>query len=92
MEIARSSTLLFVNFLIFVGLEECYFAMKKVCLVIGGSLLTILLIWGFVSCNGRKMSVNPPIKKTVLQPIQNINVYLENSGSMDGYVEGNTGF
>lgn len=66
--------------------------MKKVCLAIGGSLLTILLIWGFVSCNGRKMAVNPPIKKTVVQPIQNINVYLENSGSMDGYVEGNTGF
>lgn len=34
----------------------------------------------------------PPVKPTTIHPIQNINVYLENSGSMDGYVKGNTGF
>lgn len=70
--------------------------MKKVYFAIGGSLLTLLLIWGIASCNGNgRRTALPPTQETAsvhIQPIQEINVYLENSGSMDGYVKGNTGF
>ena len=70
--------------------------MKKVYFAIGESLLTLLLIWGIASCNGNGgRTVLPPKQETKsvhVQPIQDINVYLENSGSMDGYVKGNTGF
>ena len=70
--------------------------MKKAYFTIGGSLLTLLLIWGIASYNGNGgRTLLPPKQETVpvhIQPIQDINVYLENSGSMDGYVKGNTGF
>lgn len=68
--------------------------MNKTCFIIVGTLLMVLLM----CCNNSEETGNkviPPadtIKTTSIQPIQNINVYLENSGSMDGYVKGNTGF
>lgn len=68
--------------------------MNKTCFIVVGTLLMVLLM----CCNNSGETGNkviPPadtIKTTSIQPIQNINVYLENSGSMDGYVKGNTGF
>lgn len=59
------------------------------------SLFFLLLIVRCNSCVDRP-PINPPSTSDPLpvqsQPIQNVNVYLENSGSMDGYVKGNTGF
>lgn len=67
-----------------------------------GSLLILLfiLVIGCNSCNGRPPAnanssigvpmENNPIETTI--PIRNLSVYLENSGSMHGYVKGNTGF
>lgn len=69
--------------------------MKKSFFIIGGVLLLALLS---VKCNSSENNRIPPTKvsKDSLpvqsQPIKNVNVYLENSGSMDGYVKGNTGF
>ena len=72
--------------------------MNKTCFILVGTLLMVLL----VCCDGpdkgtgtsRKTDSLSAItrKPTAIQPIQDINVYLENSGSMDGYVKGNTGF
>lgn len=47
-----------------------------------------------IACTGRpvrKESAVTPLT-IVNQPVRDIHVYLENSGSMDGYVKGNTGF
>lgn len=70
--------------------------MKKIGFILGGSLLFFGLLWGAVSC-GRGMDTGGKItKRTLSSPVdssvKSINVYLENSGSMDGYVKGNTGF
>lgn len=70
--------------------------MKKIGFILGGSLLFFGLLWGAVFC-GRGMDTGGKItKRTLSSPVdssvKSINVYLENSGSMDGYVKGNTGF
>lgn len=51
-------------------------------------LYTSLTILFFISCGGK---ITPPINPTVNQPLA-VNVYIENSGSMDGYVKGATEF
>ena len=71
--------------------------------VIGVAFLTVILgVLLFVvmdSCSGPKTpnkSSNSLLSSDYLpvsnHSLQEINVYLENSGSMDGYVKGNTGF
>ena len=74
--------------------------MKKVGIVGGIAFLIVLLTVGINSCKDRvkPAEINvPSSSKNPLLPKQNrslqeINIYLENSGSMDGYVKGNTGF
>ena len=67
--------------------------MKKILFII--ALLCLVIMTGYNSCDNRK-SVSIKETQAVLSSsshqIQDINVYLENSGSMDGYVKGNTGF
>ena len=69
--------------------------MKEILSITGKALLCLVIMTGYNFCNNRK-SVS--IKETQEAPfsspqqIQDINIYLENSGSMDGYVKGNTGF
>lgn len=68
--------------------------------IIGG-LFILLLVLLYVACGSKHERIMGNPENQVLQkepqmdniqPIENINVYLENSGSMDGYVKGNTGF
>ena len=56
----------------------------------------LFLVCVCFSCGNRGGKINDSKKQSskIIQPhpIQDVNVYLENSGSMDGYVKGNTGF
>lgn len=72
--------------------------MKRYAFIIGG-LFLVLGMYLIASCN----SCNPPISNPNVTsgdlpanpspvPIRTFSVYLENSGSMHGYVKGNTGF
>ena len=71
--------------------------MKRYSLLVGGLLLIILLIillivWDTGSCKNNRNLIIGDSLPVQSQLIQDVNVYLENSGSMDGYVKGNTGF
>ena len=71
--------------------------MNKQLVVIEKWLFILFLIYGCMACGSQGGGVDTPSgTETPLlvqsQPIKNVNVYLENSGSMDGYVKGNTGF
>ena len=71
--------------------------MNKRLISIEKWLFILFLIYGCVACGSRgggnstSSGTNTPLPVQDL-PIQEVNVYLENSGSMDGYVKGNTGF
>lgn len=55
----------------------------------------LLFIGWLIACTKRpseKSSVTITPATVTMQPIRDIHVYLENSGSMNGYVKGNTGF
>lgn len=58
--------------------------------------ITAILLLTVLQCTSGGIKRTPPQgeNKTIstFQPIQDVNVYLENSGSMNGYVKGNTGF
>ena len=68
--------------------------------IIGGLFILLLLLL-YATCDSKHGRIMENQENQVLQkepqmdnilPIENINVYLENSGSMNGYVKGNTGF
>lgn len=71
--------------------------MNKQLIIIEKWLFILFLMYGCIACGSRgggdstSSGTNTPLP-VQSQPIQNVNVYLENSGSMDGYVKGNTGF
>ena len=71
-----------------------YNNMKKIFSTVFIAVILLLLT---VQCTSGGSKRTPPPKEDEIesvpnQPIQDVNVYLENSGSMNGYVKGNTGF
>lgn len=70
-------------------MNKCFFITKRL-------LGLLFLVCVCFSCGNRGGKINDSKKQSskIIQPhpIQDVNVYLENSGSMDGYVKGNTGF
>ena len=69
--------------------------MKIKSTVIGGAVLMVLLTIGIQGCKPTRADVKSSSENVLPvsnHSLQEINVYLENSGSMDGYVKGNTGF
>ena len=69
--------------------------MKIKSTVIGGAVLMVLLTIGIQVCKPTRVDVKSSSENVLPvsnHSLQEINVYLENSGSMDGYVKGNTGF
>ena len=57
--------------------------------------MVIICISAFSSCKERMGKVDPPVIPKPVTEVDSpvvLTVYLENTGSMDGYVNGNTGF
>lgn len=65
--------------------------MKKYLFI---GLLSIVLIGLVVTCTNSSSPQQPIPTPSLTEnlPVRDINIYLENSGSMNGYVKGNTGF
>ena len=64
-------------------------------ILLSSVLMVIICISAFSSCKERMGKVDPPVIPKPVTEVDSpvvLTVYLENSGSMDGYVNGNTGF